>query len=106
MGEVTNAYVVIANYTSPSLTNVCATLSAADEGREHPDKTACVAALSAGFQVTFKLTIDTTYSVNTIVDVTVVSDQGISNHAGGLACKDIGSFIPADNTLGVVIPIP
>jgi hypothetical protein len=48
MGEVTNAYSIIRNTTGQSLTNVCATLSASDEARVHPDKTVCVAALPAG----------------------------------------------------------
>lgn len=106
MGEVTNAYVTIANRFGPDLTNVCATLSSSDEGRAHPDKTVCVASLPWGYQVTLKLTIDTTSQVNTIVDVALTSNEGITANAGGLACNEIGSFKPADDTLGVVAPIP
>ncbi|MEW5939440.1 MAG: hypothetical protein AB1750_07255 [Chloroflexota bacterium] len=106
MGEVTNAYVTVANRFGPNLTNVCATLASADEGRAHPDKTVCAPSLPMGYQVTFKLTIDTTYSVNTVVDVSLTTNEGISTRAGGLACRDIGSFKPADNTLGVIVPIP
>ena len=106
MGEVTNAYVTVANRFGPNLTAACATLSSSDEGRVHPDKTVCVASLPWGYQVTFKLTIDTTSQVNTIVDVTLTSGEGVTSRAGGLSCTEIGSFKPLDNTLGVVVPIP
>lgn len=106
MGEVTNAYIILANASKPDLTTVCATLSAADEGRIHPDKTVCVPSLPAGFQVALKLTIDTTFRVVTIVNVTVNSNEGIFASAGGLACRDIGLFKPAPELLGVLQPIP
>lgn len=106
MGEVTNAYVVLANASGPDLTSVCATLSAADEGRVHPDKTVCAASLPAGFQATLKLTIDTTFRADTIVQVQVTSDQGVAASTGGQACTDIGLFKPAPALLGVVQPIP
>ena len=105
MGEVTNAYVVLANASGPDLTTVCATLSAADEGRVHPDKTACVPSLPRGYQVTLKLTIDTTFQVDTIVEVGVLSNEGTMASAGGLACRDIGSFVPAPEKIGVLEPI-
>ena len=106
MGEVTNAYVIIANRTGSDLTNACTTLASADEGRVHPDKTVCAASLPLGFQVTLKLTIDTTFQANTIVQVSLTSDQGSTGNGGGLACKDIGTFKPEDNVIGVVQPIP
>ena len=103
MGEVTNAYVTIVNASGPDLTMVCATLSSADEGRAHPDKTICVQSLPRGYQVTLKLTIDTTFQVNTIVQVDVLSNEGIFASAGGLACRDIGAFKP--EVIGVLQPI-
>jgi hypothetical protein len=106
MGEVTNAYVTIVNASGPDLTTVCATLSAADEGRLHPDKTVCAPSLPRGYQVTLKLTIDTTFQVNTIVGVAVTSNDGIFTTAGGLACGDIGAFKPAQEVIGVLQPIP
>ena len=105
MGEVTNAYVVLANASGPDLTAVCATLSAADEGRVHPDKTVCVPSLPRGYQVTLKLTIDTTFQVDTIVEVGVLSNEGTMASAGGLACRDIGAFVPAPEKIGVLEPI-
>ena len=106
MGEVTNAYVTIVNASGLDLTTVCATLSAADEGRPHPDKTVCIPSLPNGTQVTLKLTIDTTYRVNTIVSVAVTSNEGISAATDEVACQDLGSFQPSPETLGVVQPIP
>ncbi len=106
MGEVTNAYVTIANSTGPDLTNACATLSSANEGRPHPDKTRCVSSLPTGYQVTFKLTIDTSFKVNAIVEVSLSSDQEISANTGRISCKEIGAFRPSDDILGKVLPIP
>ncbi len=106
MGEVTNAYVTLVNASGPDLTTVCATLSSADEGRVHSDKTVCVPSLPRGYQVTLKLTIDTTFRVDTIVQVDVLSNEGIFASAGGLACRDIGTFKPAQEVIGVLQPVP
>jgi hypothetical protein len=105
MGEVTNAYVTLVNAAGPDLTTVCATLSAADEGRVHPDKTVCVPSLPRGYQVTLKLTIDTTFQVNTIVDVAVTSNEGMFASVSGQACRDIDVLVPAPEDIGVVMPI-
>ena len=105
MGEVTNAYVTLVNASGPDLTTVCATLSAADEGRLHPDKMICVPSLPGGYLVTLKLTIDTTFQVDTIVNIAVASNEGILASAGGLACRDIGAFKPATETIGVLQPV-
>jgi len=106
MGEVTNVYVRLTNSFGPDLTAVCATLSAADEGRVHPDKTVCVDSLPLGYQTILKLTADTTFQVSSVVDVTVSSSNGLFVHAGGLACTDIGGGIPASEEIGVAKPIP
>ena len=106
MGEVTNAYVTIANPSGPDLTNVCAMLSAADEGRVHPDKTVCVPSLPAGHQVTLKLTVDTTTNAATLIQVAVTSNQASRPADPVAACSAIGANRPPDAILGVVIPIP
>jgi hypothetical protein len=106
MGEVTNAYVTVANRTGTNLTNLCATLSSNDEGRAHPDKSKCIPSLPTGYQVTWKLTVDTTTNVNTIVTVATASDEGIGMAANEQACTDIGVNIPGDDVLGVILPIP
>ena len=105
MGEVTNVYVKLTNSFSPDLTAVCATLSAADEDRLHPDKTVCVDSLPLGYQTSLKLTVDTAFEVSSVVEVTVSSSNGLFLRAGGLACTDIGAFLPASETLGAVEPI-
>ena len=103
MGEVTNAYVLLANPGGPNLTNACLTLSAADEGRAHPDKTVCAPSLQIGFQVTLKLTVDTTTNAATLVQAALASDQ-LSLPADPLAaCPAIGANLPV---LGVPILIP
>lgn len=105
MGEVTNAYVTISNQSGHDLTNACATLSAADEGRPHPNKTFCTPSLPTGYRLTLKLTIDTTYRADTIVQVSVTSDQGLGLSEGGLACNAIGAFKPDNAIIGVIQPI-
>ena len=105
MGDVTNAYVTIVNVSGLDLTMVCATLSAADEGRVHPDKTVCVPSLPNGYQVTLKLTVDTTFRVNTIMGVNVTTNEGISASVSDMACKDLGTLTPPPEVIGVVEPI-
>lgn len=105
MGEVTNVYVKLANSFGPDLTAVCATLSAADENRVHPDKTICVESLPKGFQTILKLTVDTAFQVSSIVEVAISSSNGLFLRAGGLACTDIGGVRPSEEKLGVVEPI-
>ncbi|MBI5932771.1 MAG: hypothetical protein HY867_03600 [Chloroflexi bacterium] len=105
MGEVTNVYVKLTNSFGPDLEAVCATLAAADEGRVHPDKTICVDSLPLGYQTILKLTVDTAFQVSSVVEVTVSSSNGLFLRAGGMACTDIGAFLPASETLGVVEPI-
>jgi hypothetical protein len=105
MGEVTNAYVTISNATSGDLTDVCATLSALDEGRPHPDKTKCIPTLAAGYQVTFKLTVDSTYKAQTPIQIDVNSGTNLLLRVGSAACTDIGLLAPAPDDLGVPMPI-
>lgn len=106
MGEVTNAYVMISNPSGPELTNACTTLSSADEGRAHPNKTGCVPNLPTGYQVALKLTIDTTFSATTIIQLSVTSNQGSAVTISGLTCGAIGNARPADEVLSIIQPIP
>jgi len=106
MGEVTNAYVTIINAPGPDLTSVCTTLSSADEGRIHPDKTICIPSLPRGYLVTLKLTIDTTFRVSTIIDLVVTSTEGISISQTGLACQAIGALLPVPEIMNIPQPIP
>ena len=106
MGEVTNAYPVLLNTTGSNLTNVCATLSASDEARVHPDKTACVGLLPTGDQVVLKLTVDTGFEQDTSIRVVATSNEGFSATSNRPSCKDIGfpGWLP-DKT-NVIEPIP
>ncbi|MBI1795096.1 MAG: hypothetical protein HYR70_13040 [Chloroflexi bacterium] len=104
MGEVTNAYVTIGNIGAAELKNVCATLRGLDEGRPHPDKTKCVPSLPAGYQVTQKLTVDTTFQKNTPIQVDVTYDLGLIQRVAEDACTNIGIFTSNDG-LGVIKPI-
>ena len=106
MGEVTNAYVRIANPTAVDVPDLCATLRALDEGRPHPDKTKCLPSLPAGYQVTFKLTVDSTYKQDTPVQVDATSGEDLLQRAGEPACTAIGLFLPTLDDLNVAQPIP
>jgi hypothetical protein len=104
MGEVTNAYVVLRNTGGVELTNLNTTLRALDEGREHPDKTVEVSSLLAGYKVTLKLTVDSTYQEETPVQVEVTADGGLFQRIGAESCKDIGLFAPNPNDLTTPVP--
>ncbi len=106
MGEVTNAYVVLKNTGTADLPNACGLLRAADEDRAHPDKTKCVGMLPAGYQVTFKLTVDSTYQVNTVIQVDAISNSTVIKRVDQPSCTNIdlsGGGEPLD--VGVVKPI-
>lgn len=104
MGEVTNAYVILRNTGGTELTNVNTTLRALDEGREHPDKTVEVTSLLAGYKVTLKLTVDSTYQEQTPIQVEVAADGGLFQRAGAESCKDIGLFAPNPSDLTTPAP--
>jgi hypothetical protein len=106
LGEVTNAYPIISNSTGKDLTNVCATLSATDEARVYPDKTACLASLPTGYQVTLKLTVDTDTGQDTAIQVLVTTNEGLGASAARTSCEEIGlpGWLP--EMVGVLRPIP
>jgi hypothetical protein len=105
MGEVTNAYPVLRNAGPLDLTNVCATLSASDEGRPHPDKSACAASLPAGYQVILKLTVDTTSQSATTIRVDATSQEGAAASVTRSSCKEIGLPEGLPNSVGRIEPI-
>ena len=104
MGEVTNAFVTLKNTGGVELTNIKATLFALDEGRVHPDKTVELTSLPVGYQVTVKLTVDSTYKEETPIQVEVASDQGTFPREGLSSCTDIGIFAPNPDALNTPIP--
>jgi hypothetical protein len=106
MGEVTNAYPIIRNNTGNELTNVCATLTASDEARLHPDKTSCIVSLPNGYQATLKLTVDTGFKQDTSIRVDVTSNEGSTLSLARSSCRDLGlpGWVP--DKIGVVEPIP
>jgi hypothetical protein len=106
LGEVTNAYVTISNLGTNDLENVCATLRGQDEGKPHPDRIKCLTALPAGYYVTQKLTIDTTYKEASPIQIDVTSNDVLLQRVGKDSCKDIGLFPPELDGLGTIIKIP
>lgn len=105
MGEVTNAYVIVKNTGTVDLPNTCGLLRANDEGREHPDKRSCIANLPVQNQVTLKLTVDSTYKENTVIQVDALSNDAVLLRIDKQSCRDIQLIggVPAD--VGVVKPI-
>jgi hypothetical protein len=104
MGEVTNAFTVLRTTGGVELTNLNITLRALDEGREHPDKTVEVTSLLAGYKVTLKLTVDSTYQEETPIQVELSADGGLFQRVGAESCKDIGLFAPDPNDLTTPMP--
>lgn len=104
LGEVTNAFVVLRNTGGVDLINMTATLRALDEGEEHPDKTVEVSSLLTGYQVTLKMTVDSTYQEETPIQVEVTADGGLFQRVGADACKDIGLFAPEPGDLTTPVP--
>jgi hypothetical protein len=105
MGEVTNAYVKIKNSGNVDLANTCGLLRAIDEGREHPDKKVCIPNLPVQNQVTLKLTVDSTYRQDTIIQVDITSNEAILLRVDRHSCRDIGLFGGAPTDVGVIKPI-
>jgi len=105
MGEVTNAFVTVINNGTIDLPNTCALLRAIDEDREHPDKKNCVANLPAQHQVTLKLTVDSQYKVDTVIQVDVTSNDVTLLRLDKQSCRDIGLFGGAPSDVGQIKPI-
>lgn len=106
MGEVTNAYITIQNTSSMDLANVCATLNMLGEGRVHPDKTKCISSLPVGYQVTEKLTVDSTLGKDSPIQVDVDLGVTLLQRVAQNYCADFNLFGPKINGLWTVTPIP
>lgn len=105
MGEVTNAYVTLINTGTVDLPNTCGLLRAIDEGREHPDKKKCVDNLPMNNQVTLKLTVDSTYKQDTIIQVDASSNDTLLLRVDRQSCRDIDLFGGAPSDVGVIKPV-
>jgi hypothetical protein len=105
MGEVTNAFVTIQNDGTMDLPNTCALLRALDEDREHPDKKKCFDNLPVGNQTTLKLTADSAYKQQTIIQVDVTSNDAILLRVDQASCSDISLFGGEPADIGMIKPI-
>jgi hypothetical protein len=105
MGEVTNAYVTVKNTGTVDLPNTCSLLRAIDEDREHPDKKRCVNNLPFQSQVTLKLTVDSTYKQDTVIQVDTSSNDVLLLRVDKPSCTDIGLFGGAPPDIDVIKPI-
>lgn len=105
MFEVTNAYVTIKNTGTIDLENTCALLRAIDEGREHPDKKVCAGTLPVQNLVTLKLTVDSTYKKDTVIQVDVTTNEYTLLRLDKQSCRDINLFGGAPADLGIIKPI-
>ena len=105
MGEVTNAFITVKNTGNFDLPNTCALLRASDEDRVHPDKQRCVDNLPVGYQVTQKLTVDSAYKQDTLIQVDVTTNDNILMRVDKQSCRDIGLLDSVPANLGIVMPI-
>jgi hypothetical protein len=104
MGEVTNAFVTVQNTGTIDLPNTCAILRAIDEDREHPNKKGCVSNLPAQNEVNLKLTVDSQYKVDTVIQVDVTSNEITLLRLDKQSCRDISLFGGTPSDLGVIKP--
>jgi hypothetical protein len=90
LAEVKNAWVTVQNVGDGEASDVTVTLSANDENKLHPDKSVSLKHLPPGYQVSFKLTVDTTLGTASTVKAVVTSRQGMSAEAikGGCTVLD------------------
>jgi len=105
MGEVTNAFVTVKNTGNIDIPNVCALLRAGDEDRTHPDKKVCIPKLPTQNQVTLKLTVDSAYKQNTVIQVDASSNDVLLLRVDKPSCTDIELFGSEPSGLSVIKPI-
>lgn len=105
MGEVTNAYVILKNTGTVDLPNACGLLRAVDEDREHPDKQVCVPNLPVAYQVTLKLTVDSAYQQDTIIQVDGLSNDVVLLRIDRQSCTDLDIVGGVPDDIGVIKPI-
>jgi hypothetical protein len=89
LGEVTNAYVTVQNVGSGDANEVQVILSATDEGKPHPDKSFLVQHLPFGYEISLKLTVDTTERSLTSLTLTVTSAEGVKEAATKSGCPSL-----------------
>jgi hypothetical protein len=105
MGEVTDAFITVRNQGETRIDDLCVTLYALDEGRPHPDKTACIPALPSGYVVTLKLTVDSTYNEATPIQVEAKRGEILLMRVGQPSCTEIGLAPPPSSTLKTPFPV-
>jgi hypothetical protein len=105
MGEVTNAYVILKNTGTVDLPNACGLLRAVDEDRDHPDKLGCVPNLPVGYQVILKLTVDSAYQQDTIIQVDGLSNDVVLLRIDRQSCTDLDIVGGVPGDIGIVKPI-
>lgn len=105
MGEVTDAYVTLKNTGNVDLTNIRATIFVRDPGREHPDQTVELMILPVDYQVTIKLTADSTYQEETPIQIEVLANGILFPRIGEDSCRDIGLFAPEPDSLMTPIAV-
>jgi hypothetical protein len=63
-----------------------------------------VTSLPAGYQVSLKLTVDSTYRAETPIQIEVTADGGLFQRVGSESCKDVGIFAPNPDDLTTPVP--
>lgn len=86
LGEVTNAYVTVQNVGTGDANDVQVILSAIDEGKPHPDKSYLVQHLPFVYEISLKLTVDTTEGSLTSLTLIVTSAEGLKVTATKSGC--------------------
>jgi hypothetical protein len=96
LGEVTNAYVTVQNVGTGDANDVQIELSAVDEGKPHPDKSFMVQHLPFGYEISLKLSVDTTEKKATSLILNVTSAEGVKAAATKSSCT---SLVPEEDII-------
>jgi hypothetical protein len=94
LGEVTNAYVTVQNVGEVDLTEVLVSLTPSDVGaRSHPDQMRRIPQLPAGYEVTLKLTADSTGRADTTIEIEPGAREGAVAQIGRQDCQELDSSL-------------
>lgn len=109
LGEVKNVWVTVQNVGDELASDVQITLSANDEEADHPDKRSPIVQLPPEYQITFKLTVDSTLGTPSTVETIATLSEGDPVSATKSACRILDEtaqrLIEEAGELGVAVLI-
>ncbi len=103
----TNAPTLTASSTPTATPTVHATLTNDPFGKPSISikVLGCNTSIDVTYQVTIKLTVDSTFKKETPIQVEVATDQGAFPREGLASCTDLGLFAPKPDGLNTPVPV-